>query len=62
MDTSPLHQSDWNVRNSIGIEIQKVYYRREFLSEEQTDNQKWFESIPFVNPFLSCFLDANVPL
>lgn len=42
------------------IEIQDVYYKRDFLSEEQTTNQKWFESIPFVNPFLSCFLDANV--
>ena len=42
------------------IEIQNVYYKRDFLSEEQTTNQKWFESIPFVNPFLACFLDANV--
>ena len=36
------------------------YDDRSFLTENETPLQKWYESIPSVNPFVACFLASTV--
>lgn len=47
---SPLREGVWK----------ESYDDRSFLTEDETPLQKWFESIPSINPFTACFLASTV--
>ena len=30
------------------------------MTEEETEQQRWYSTIPFVNPFVACFINSAV--
>ncbi|OAO12963.1 hypothetical protein AV274_5337 [Blastocystis sp. ATCC 50177/Nand II] len=45
------------VVNSLAGETD-CFYQRDFLTEEETEQQRWYSTIPFVNPFVACFINS----